>query len=49
MVVGKIDPGSVSQMKTDSKFLAAAEKTTTSKSNLLTRLKRASEIIKIIE
>ncbi|TVL99866.1 MAG: hypothetical protein CV087_16545 [Candidatus Brocadia sp. WS118] len=47
MVVGKIDPDSVNEMKIDSKFLAAAERTTTSKSNLLTRLKRAREIIKI--
>lgn len=47
MVVGKIDLDSVTEMKIDSKFLAAAERTTTSKSNLLTRLKRAREIIKI--
>jgi len=45
-VKGKVDPQSVSELKSDSEFLAAAEKATTSKANVSTRLKRANEIIR---
>lgn len=47
LVTGKIDPHSVAELKADRAFLAAAERTTASKANVSTRLKRAREIIRV--
>ncbi len=47
LISGAIMPESLVQLKTDQEFLAAAESGTTSKSNVLKRLQRAREIIKV--
>jgi hypothetical protein len=47
LVTGKIDAHSVAQVKEDVKFWGAGQKGTASKENVLTRLRRAQEIIAI--
>jgi hypothetical protein len=47
LVKGTIVFESVTTLKSDQRFLAAAERTTTSKTNVSTRLERAHEIIKV--
>jgi len=47
LVAGQIELESLSQLKADPVFLTAAEKATTSKSNVLARLQRAKEIIRV--
>lgn len=47
LIQGKIDPESVVKLKTDPSFLASALKTTTSTTNVQTRLSRAREIVNV--
>lgn len=47
LIVGKITAESIAKLKTDRTFLAAAERATTSKTNVLTRLQRAREIVEV--
>ncbi len=48
LVTGKIDPESVSRLKNDQQFLAAAARTTTTRKNVDVRLKRAKELIRLV-
>ncbi len=47
LVSGTIVPESVNRLKSDREFLAVAERTTSSKANVLERLQRAQEIIHV--
>ena len=46
-VFGNVQPASLVALKTDSAFLTAAERRTTSKANVSTRLARGREIVKV--
>jgi hypothetical protein len=48
LVVGQIDPASLGELKVDAEFGTAAERSTTDRSNVLTRIRRAREIVKIL-
>ncbi len=47
LIVGSIDSSSLAELKADKEFLAAAERSTTDRTNVLTRIRRAREIVKI--